>query len=373
WSAEDNVAWRAELPGNGWSSPALRDDKIYLTASTGSVDDENVSLRVLCVDANDGSLQWNVEVFAPATDLAKQMHEKNSLASPTLVLEADQIIAHFGHLGTASLNYDGDIEWRQQELTYEPQHGNGGSPVVVDEHVIFSCDGLDRQEVAALDRRSGKVVWRTPRDTQAQRTFSFSTPLAIEVDGRQLVVSPGSGYVGAYAADDGQEIWRVGYGEGFSVVPRPVFANGHVYVTSGFMRATLLAIDPRHAEGDVTENHVAWRHSRGVPTTPSIVVVDNLAFFVSDSGVASCLDATTGKSLWQERLGGGFSASPVVAEGRVYFTNEEGKTFVVNAARDYELLAENELGERTLASAAVADGALYLRTEKALYRLGERP
>lgn len=173
----------------------------------------------------------------------------------------------------------------------------------------------------------------------------------------------------AYNPADGAELWRVDYGGGFSVVPRPVYTGGLLYVCSGFMRASLIAIDPTGAEGDVTETHVAWRHVKGVPNTPSVLVTGGLALFVSDRGVATCLDAQTGEPLWTQRLGGGFSASPVVVGDRVYFTNEEGVTYVVRAAREYELLAENDIGERTFASPAVIDGAMVIRTEGRLLRV----
>jgi outer membrane protein assembly factor BamB len=194
--------------------------------------------------------------------------------------------------------------------------------------------------------------------------------LVIDVDGRQQIISPGSGMVGAYDPRDGREVWRVNYGEGFSVVPRPVFANGFVYLTSGFMRANLLAIDPRGARGDATDSHVVWKYDRGVPTTPSPLVAGDEIYFVSDNGVATCLDARSGEVHWSERLGGGFSASPVAAEGRVYFVNEAGVTYVVRAAVEFELLATNDLGEPSLASPAVDDGAIYLRTESHLWRIG---
>jgi len=193
----------------------------------------------------------------------------------------------------------------------------------------------------------------------------------IEVDGAKQIISPGSGMAGAYDPRDGRELWRVNYDQGFSVVPRPVFANGILYLCSGFMRANLIAVNPQGAAGDATETNVVWKFDRGVPTTPSILVAGEEVYFVSDNGVATCLDAHTGEVRWTERLGGGFSASPVYAEGRVYFTNEDGTTYVVRAGNEYELLATNELGERALASPAVDDGALYLRTESHLWRIGE--
>jgi outer membrane protein assembly factor BamB len=252
-----------------------------------------------------------------------------------------------------------------------PQHGTGGSPALVDDLLVFSCDGDEEPFIVALDRETGTERWRTARETEADRTFSFCTPIVIEVDGVKQIISPGSGMTGAYDPHSGHELWRVTYGDGFSVVPRPVFADGMLYLCSGFIRANLIAVNPQGASGDATETNVVWKYDRGVPTTPSVLVAGSEVYFVSDNGVATCLDAKSGEVRWTERLGGGFSASPVYAEGRVYFTNEDGTTYVVRAGQEYELLATNELGERALASPAVDDGTLFVRTASHLWRIGK--
>ena len=371
WSATENVAWKQPIPGSGWSSPVLAGGKLYLTSATGTADGGDVSLRALCVDAQDGRVLWDVEAIRPDVEATKIMHQKNSLASATPIVDSGRVYVHFGHMGTAALDLDGNVLWRQTDLQYTPMHGNGGSPILVDGLLVFSCDGDQEPFIAALDCRTGALRWRVARETGAEKTFSFCTPLVIEVDGAKQIISPGSGMAGAYDPRDGRELWRVNYDQGFSVVPRPVFANGILYLCSGFMRANLIAVNPQGAAGDATETNVVWKFDRGVPTTPSILVAGEEVYFVSDNGVATCLDAHTGEVRWTERLGGGFSASPVYAEGRVYFTNEDGTTYVVRAGNEYELLATNELGERALASPAVDDGALYLRTESHLWRIGE--
>ncbi|MCI0333278.1 MAG: PQQ-like beta-propeller repeat protein [Planctomycetes bacterium] len=233
-----------------------------------------------------------------------------------------------------------------------------------------NCDSEEDPFLVALDRANGEVRWRTNRHTSAMKKFSFSTPIVIEVDGAKQIISPGSGFVGAYDPADGREIWRVGYGEGYSVVPRPVFAHGLLIVVSGFDKPTLLAIDPQAASGDVTESHVKWRHEKGAPLTSSVLVVGDELYFVSDAGVASCLDARTGKVHWTKRLGGNFSASPVSAAGRVYFQSEEGITQVVATGASFQLLATNDIEERTLASAAVSENTFFLRSEFHLWRIG---
>jgi outer membrane protein assembly factor BamB len=369
WSATDHVKWKTPMPGSGWSSPVLAAGRLYLTAAVSDEASGEISLRVLCIDAEDGQILWNVEVFEPEEAATKQVHSKNSLASSTPIVTDDRLYVHFGHMGTAALDLRGDVVWRQQTLRYPPVHGNGGSPVLVDNLLAFSCDGASDPFVAALDQASGEVRWKTPRDSSATKTFSFSTPLVLDTGGTNQIISSGSGFVGAYDPRDGREIWRVNYGQGYSVVPRPVFAHGLLFVATGFNRARLLAIDPKGARGDATQN-VVWSYDRGVSLTPSIVPVANELYFVSDNGVATCLDAESGKVHWTERLDGGFSASPVFADGHLYFTNESGTTFVVRAGTTFELVATNDLAERTLSSAAVDDGAFYQRTETHLWRFG---
>jgi len=368
WSATEHVAWKQPIPGVGWSSPILAGGRLYLTTAVGEKDGP-ISLRALCVDATDGHIVWDTEVFQPETTAAHEMHSKNSMASPTPVAEGERLYVHFGHLGTAALDLDGNVLWRQTALAYHPRHGNAGSPQLVGDLLVFSCDGMENPFVAALDRGTGDVRWRTDRKTTAIKTFSFSTPTAIEVDGGQQIILPGSGFVGAYDPSDGHEIWRVRYGEGYSVVPRPVFANGLLFVASGFDRPILYAINPQGAHGDTTDTHVVWSLEKGAPLTPSVLVVGDALYFASDNGVATCVDTRTGNVHWTKRLGGDFSASPVFADGRIYFPSEAGVTTVIQAGKSFESVATNDLGERMLASPVLTDGAIFLRTESNLWRI----
>jgi outer membrane protein assembly factor BamB len=239
----------------------------------------------------------------------------------------------------------------------------------VGDALFFSCDGAADPFVIALDKRTGRELWRTPRRTKVQKTFSFSTPLVITVGGRMQIISPGSGAVCAYDPKTGRELWRVRYGEGYSVVPRPVYAHGLLFLSSGYDRPSVLAIRP-DGEGDVTDTHVAWTSSRGAPNTPSMLVVGDELYFVSDAGIASCVDARTGKVHWSERVGGNYSTSPVHAGGRIYFQNEEGRTVVVKAGRSFAPVATNDLGGRTLSSWAVGTDAFYIRTGEHLFKVG---
>jgi outer membrane protein assembly factor BamB len=367
WSATSNVVWKAAIPGEGWSSPVLVSGRIYLTTATS---DGPTSLRALCVSAADGKILWNVEVFQPDPGATQQLHKKNGLASPTSIVAGDRVYVHFGHMGTAALDTSGKILWRQTDLKYAPTHGNGGSPALVGNVLAFSCDGGPDPFFVGLDNKTGKVLWKTPRNTHASRKFSFSTPLAIEVNDTKQIISPGSGFVGGYDPKDGRELWRVRYGEGYSVITRPVFAQGLLYLSSSYDRPVLYAINPDGAAGDVTQTHVKWTYPKSAPNTPSVTAVGDEVYIVSDAGIATCLDAKTGTVHWSERLGGGFSASPVVAEGRIYFQNEEGVGTVFKAGKTFEVVAKNELGERTLASAALADNTLYLRSKSYLWRFG---
>ena len=368
WSATKNVAWKLEIPGRGWSSPVLADGKVYLTTAADS-NGGPVSLWAICVDAAKGKVVWSTKVFEPDPNLVRQMHSKNSPASPTPIVTDKRLYVHFGHLGTAALDLSGKIIWRQNTLKYPPVHGNGGSPALVDGELIFSCDGERDPFVAALDAETGNVKWTTPRNTRARKTFSFCTPLEIKIDGATQVVLPGSGFVGAYDPSDGHEIWRVLYGEGYSVVPRPVYSHGLLYLSSGFDSPTLYAINPDGATGNATSSHVAWTLRKGAPLTPSVLVVGDELYAISDGGIATCADAKSGKVYWTHRLDGAFSGSPVFADGRIYFQSEEGIGYVVKAAKEFESVAENDLGERSLASDAVADHAVYIRTEHHLWKL----
>jgi len=372
WGPEENIAWRQEIPGLGWSSPVVSGNRIFVTTAVPQGTDRQAdqSLRTVCLAADSGKILWNVEVFLQEGEMAPRIHGKNSHASPTPWADGDHVYVHFGHMGTACLRQsDGEIVWSTQALSYRPTHGNGGSPVVWQDHLIFSIDGADRQEVVALDKKTGEVAWRTERDIEGiPKYFSFSTPLLIEVEGTTQLVSAGSGVVMALDPKSGEEIWRVRYGKGYSVVPRPVFDGGILYVCTGYDRAKLIAIRPE-GEGDITDSQVLFEVDRNVPLNPSLLAIGKSIYMISDNGILTRFSAASGEVAWRERVGGNFSASPLFADGLIYLLDEAGKTTVVRQADGYEVVAENDLGERALASMAVDGDALLLRTEKALYRI----
>ncbi len=368
WSSTNGVVWKQPLPGAGWSSPVAQGGRLYLTTAVEQ-GAGNQSLHVLALEAKSGKTLWNVEVFVkPVT----KGHAKNSQASPTPVLEGERLYVHFGHMGTACLDLSGNIIWKNETLSYAPVHGNGGSPILAGDALVFSCDGSTKPFIAALDKAGGKLLWKTPRVTDAKKKFSFNTPLLIEAAGRKQIISCGSGAVFAYDPKTGNELWRVRYGEGYSVVPRAVFGHGLVFISSGFDHPVVMAINPGGA-GDVTGSHVVWTTPKGGPSTPSLLLGGNELYFVSDAGIASCVDAKTGQLHWSERLVGNYSASPVLADGKIYFQNEEGVGVVIKPGITFQKLAENPLGERTLASYAVADGAIFIRGAKHLFRIQAGP
>lgn len=365
WSESKNIAWKTPVPGRGWSSPVVADGRVWLTSA---IDSSGVrSLRLLGYDAADGREIVNVEVFRIRRDNFST-NPKNSDASPTPVVEGDRVYVHFGASGTAALTTAGEIVWKTR-LTYESQHGNGGSPVLYGDLVVINCDGFDQAFVIALDKHTGKTKWR--RSRRPPWSQAYSTPLVIRVGEADQLVSVGASYATAYEPLTGREIWRVYYRDGFSNVPRPVFGHGLVFITTGFQQPSLLAVRP-DGEGDVTKTHVAWTLARGVPFTPSPILAGDALYVVNDLGILTCLDAKTGEPVWVARLGGNYSASPVLAGGRLYFTNEEGTTTVVEPGPEFRAVASNTLEGATLSSLAVSDGGFFIRTDSHLYRIAGR-
>ena len=339
WDATNHVAWQSAIPGEGWSSPSLQGGTIFLTTAVKT--GKGLSLRALAVNEKDGRMLWNNEVISHEAG-APNIHGKNSHASPTPIASGDRIYVHFGTLGTACLDLEGKVLWRQTSLKYSPVHGSGGSPILVGDALIFSCDGGSNPFVVALHRDTGKILWKTPRETSAKKTFSFSTPLLITVDGKKQVISPGSGAVCAFDPADGTELWRARYGEGYSVIPRPVFGHGLLFVSSGYDRPVAMAVRPG-GQGDVTETHVAWSLTKGAPNTPSMVLAGDELYMVSDGGIGTCLNARTGDLEWKRRFGGNFSASPILADNKLFFVAEEGETHVVAPGKQYKRLATNHI------------------------------
>jgi outer membrane protein assembly factor BamB len=362
WSETRNVAWKVPVPGAGWSTPIIAGGRVWLTTA---IDGRESSLRVMALDAATGRELVNTEVFRLRGGNA--VNPKNNRASPSAVVEDDRVYVHFGTEGTAALTTSGEILWKAR-FTYESQHGAGGSPILYGDLLIVSCDGSDNAFVVALDKRTGKVRWKTTRRYPFAQ--AYTTPLAIRVGDRDQIVSVGAFRATAYEPTTGKEIWRVAYDDGFSNVPRPVFGHGLVFIATGFQQPALLAVRP-NGTGDVTKTHVAWTLTRGAPLTPSPLLVGDHLYIVNDAGIATCVDAATGTIRWQQRLNGTFSASPVFAAGRIYFLSEEGITTVIAPGSEFRRLATNALDGATLASLAVSGQAFFIRSSTHLYRIAQ--
>ena len=366
WSEARNIVWKVPISGRGWSSPVISGERIWLTTSVAQAG--GASLRAIAFDVATGRELLNVEVFRLSN--ANLKNPKNSHASPTPIVEGDRVYVHFGGEGTAALDAStGAILW-SKKFPYASQHGSGGSPALHGDHLMFSGDGHYEAWVMALDKSTGGVKWKTERRKPFDQ--AYTTPLVISVNGRDQVVSVGAYRAVAYDAATGKEIWMVRYEDGFSNVPRPVFAHGLVYIVTGFFQPAVLAVRP-DGTGDVTATHVAWSMTRGAPLTPSPLVVGDELYAISDLGVASCVDARTGKLHWQERVGGNHSASPTFADGRIYFLSEEGVATVIAPGKSFQKLSVNELDGATLASMAVSHKSIFIRSLTHLYRIASTP
>ncbi len=365
-----NVLWEVEVPGEGWSSPVMKDGVIVVATA---VKKETIDLQVRAYEVETGKPLWTQTVFQPTEEEAGHIHQKNSLASSTPLLEGDVVYAHFGHMGTAALDLkSGEVKWKFHK-TYAAMHGNGGSPVLIDGVLIFSADGKDEGLLRGLDAKTGKLKWEKNRKMEVARKFSFGTPLVVDSGGEKVVVSQGSGMVGGYRPADGELIWWVDCGDGFSVVPMPLHHDGIVYVASGFMVPKLLAIRLKGAKGNVTKSHVKWTAKKDIPKTPSFVLSGTELYLVEDTGRMSCLDRETGERLWREQLLRKVSASVTLVNDRLYTFSEEGEAFVHQVSREgMKELAMNEFGEPIFASPIVWDGNLVVRSKTKLWRFGKK-
>lgn len=376
WGADKNIVWKTALRGRAWSSPIVAGDRIYLTNAITANDDEDphtpVSLHVLALDAKDGKILWDKEVLTVEQPFSKGFHEKNSHASATPIFEKGRIYAHFATFGTACVDEQGNIVWKTQEPVFKTELGTGSCPVIVNDLLIFNCDGADAQFVVALDKATGKERWRTLRGDTKGKTknlYSLSTPLLIEVNGEKQLITVGSYVVQSLSPKDGREIWRMSH-PNYCVVPRPVFGQGLVFINTGFEHPLTYAIKP-DGHGDVTEKNLVWETHKNTPLTPSMLVVGEELYMVSDSGTVTCLDAKTGKVRWSERVGKTTSACPFYADGKIYIQDEFGTAYVLKAGLKFELLATNSLPDKAMASYAVHGRHLLIRTHHALWCVGE--
>lgn len=391
------VKWMTKLPGRGWSSPVFDGDTLWMTTAVEVFPDEEERLRLLKeageeertfamrqlatrielaavgVDYETGSVVATVEL--DAIERPQTIHSLNSFASPTPVLHEGVLFCHFGAFGTFAVDTAGKKILWQTRIDLEHGVGPGSSPVVHGGRLVLVCDGVDRQFVTALDLRDGKPLWTTERPEMRTPTGdqkkSYNTPLAItDKRGREQLVCMGAQWLVSYEPATGKELWRFDHGSGFSVVPRPVYHEGAglLFVSTGYGKPDLLALRP-DGDGDITgSDKLVWKESKRIPTRPSPVLVGDELYVIADGGVASCFDARTGTLHWTERVEGNYSASPLFADGHLYFASQEGLVTVVKPGSTFEVVARNQLEGTIMASPLALDGSLVLRTGEAIYR-----
>lgn len=366
WSDTENVKWKVPVPGRGHSSPVVWGDTIFLT--TAREDEARPSM--MAYSRTDGRLLW--ETRLPTERDPEQTYWKNSRTSATPVTDGELVYASFGTQGLAAFDFEGKIVWHRDVGHLDNYHGSAGSPILYRDRVFIYQDINPTETlasfVAAFDKKTGRTIWWTDRE----QTVGWGTPVVVRADGRDELVVNGQSMVQAYDVDTGSELWRV-QGMTFEVIPTPVVGHGLVFCSSGRAGPTI-AIRPG-GRGDVTETHVAWSTPKGSPFVPSGIVHGDLLYLVNDmQSVLTVYHAATGELAYQGRLGEpqreGFSASPVAVGDKLFFTNDLGQTFVVQAGPEFDVLHVNELNAQVIASPALVDGTWYWRTDSELIAVG---
>ena len=371
WSETENVVWKTTIHDRGWSSPVVWQDQVWMTTATA----DGHQMFAVCVDRESGKIVHDIKVFD--TENPDHIAAVASYASPTPVIEAGRVYVHFGSYGTACLDTaSGAVIWTRRDLKCDHHEGAGSSPILFGNLLIFHVDGRDVQYVIALDKATGSTVWKTDRSidfSPFDRNIrkAFCTPIVIETAGGLQLISPGAKCLMAYNPNTGEELWRIRY-NGWSLTPRPLFGHGLVYFINDYEKPELVALRPE-GQGELADGNVAWKITKGMPSRPSPLLVGDLLFIVNSDGVACCVDAKTGETIWKNRVSGNFSASPILADGRIYLCDEGSVTTVIEPAREYKPLAVNKLaGEEMFASPAVAGKSLFLRSATQLYRIEQR-
>ena len=373
WNASSNIRWKTPIPGEGWSSPIVWGDRVFVTTAL----DGGKSLHLICLDRTSGKIAWDNELTQQEP---KYKQGPNSYATSTPVTDGRRVyvVACDGRILAADM--DGKVVWANSEFDYYSQHGLAVSPVLYEDMVIVPFDWSspgpnksvgwqtpwDKAVILAVDKNTGKTRWRGSRGGSQ---IAHVTPQIAGVDGRDQLVSGAGGVVQGFDPKSGERLWTVSSpGEG--VVPSVVVGDSMAFTASGFGEETILAVR-LGGSGDVTQTHVAWRVKEDVPHVPSMLYVSPRLYSITETGVISCRRGTTGELLWRERMGGKHSASPVWADGKVYFLAEKGKMTVIEDGPAFKVVAQNELGETCCASPAISQGNIFLRTERALYCIGQ--
>jgi outer membrane protein assembly factor BamB len=369
WSESENIRWKTAIHGKAWSSPVIWGQQIWMTSAT----EDGKESFIICVDRLTGKITRDIKLFT--TEKPAFCIPYNSYASCTPVIEEGRLYAHFGSYCTACVDTaSGKTLWMRRDLPCDHWRAPGSSPVLYKNLLILTFDGYDLQYMAALDKETGKTVWRKERTINygtdnGDLKKAYSTPSIVAVDGKAQLISPAAVATTAYDPLTGEELWKVYHG-GMNAACRPVSGHGLVFLTSGHTK-NLLAIR-QGGSGELDKDSVVWKLNRGVPSRPSLLLIDDLLYMVSDDGMASCVEAKTGKVVWHERLGGAFSSSPVYAAGHIYIADESGKTYVLASGQKFAIEATNKLDAGCMASPAVAGDAIFLRTKTHLYCIAKR-
>jgi len=378
WGEGENIKWKTEIVGKAWSSPVIWGDKIWLT----NAPEDGSTLSAVCIDKNSGKIIHNKRLHVVAA--MQYCHPFNSYGSPSPVIEDGRVYVSFGSPYTACLDSEtGEVIWERTDFVCNHFRGPGSSPFIYKDLLMLHFDGSDQQYIVAMNKKTGETVWKTERSVDFQDTDpktgkperegdwrkAYSTPLIAKAGDRDVLVSLGSMALYGYEPDTGKELWRVEKLRSHSGACRPITGHGLVFAPMG-AGGELVAVKP-DGKGVVTDSHVVWRYKRVVPKRPSPLLVDGLIFMVEDGGIAACVEANTGGEVWKERLGGNYSASPIYADGRIYFFDQDGKSIVIEPAREFKKLAENQLDQGCMASPAVSGKALFVRTKTHLYRIEE--
>jgi outer membrane protein assembly factor BamB len=332
--------------------------------------EDGKQMFAVCVSLKTGEVIHDVKVF-DNEDLPR-IASMNSYASPSPVIEEGRVYVHFGSFGTACLNTNnGKVLWQRRDIVCDHEEGPGSSPVLFENLLILTMDGGDVQYLEALDKKTGKTVWKTNRSTdwpeENDYRLAFGTPLIVDVVSGPQLITTGSKSAWSYDPQTGKEIWQVRYA-GWSNSSRTITYKDKVFINTGFDDPQLWAVK-LDGQGDITDSHVLWKCEKDVPKIPSSLVIDGLIYMISDKGALTCLDSESGKVVWRERIGGTYVASPIYANGGIYFSDHKGKTTVIKRGRTFKVLAENQLDDGFMASPAVTGNSLILRTKTHLYRI----
>lgn len=391
WSETSGVAWKADIPGRGHSTPLVVGDHLWLTTAlekaatpdqakarlaTNTGDQpltvlDSVSLHVVCVERATGKLLHDIEVLNVKEP--QWAHQLNSYASPSPLIEDGRLYAHFGSFGTICLDLASlQILWKNEELHIMHENGPGSTAVLWQDKLIAHFDGSDQQFIAAFDKAKGKVAWKTARtgemDPRPQQRKAYGTPLIVTMNDQPVIVSPAANWIYGYEPATGQALWKIPYGElGFSMSVRPVADAERVYFSTSFGKSQVIALNYK----GLKTPEIAWRNNKNAPKMCSPVLAKGLLFYIDDGGIVSCIDPATGEAYYRERIGGKYSASPIVVENKIYFASREGIVTVIAVDKAFKILAQNSVEGSLMASPVAVDQQLYLRTEKALYRISQ--